>query len=303
MRLINYAKFCNYFIISLSFINRTYPIMVTAFAFIINKYDDKQRYKNIIKKSFDLEMVKITQIIDDYIQKQTILDAENKDDVFEMDLNEELSKINTFFANIGIEFKKIPFIENTRSYQLHYKEKGTDRNLIRASYHEYKYFLTRIIKVKLKKNIYFERLQEILNNGLHNHHTDEQSNHIGEYEYNHEHDEKTNEEDTVIIIEDIKTKEEFELIEQSENHSFVCLLSVYYDENGKIKIFNQLSKNKPEEMIAENYLNIAEKNYLELEREEIKTEWLPVNNKLSYIVVNRNQDSKKIIEEIKELLE
>lgn len=303
MRLINYAKFCNYFIISLSFINRTYPIMVTAFAFIINKYDDKQRYKNIIKKSFDLEMVKITQIIDDYIQKQTILDAENKDDVFEMDLNEELSKINTFFANIGIEFKKIPFIENTRSYQLHYKEKGTDRNLIRASYHEYKYFLTRIIKVKLKKNIYFERLQEILNNGLHNHHTDEQSNNIEEYEYNHEHNEKTNEEDTVIIIEDIKTKEEFELIEQSENHSFVCLLSAYYDENGKIKIFNQLSKNKPEEMIAENYLNIAEKNYLELEREEIKTEWLPVNNKLSYIVVNRNQDSKKIIEEIKELLE
>ena len=303
MRLINYAKFCNYFIISLSFINRTYPIMVTAFAFIINKYDDKQRYKNIIKKSFDLEMVKITQIIDDYIQKQTILDAENKDDVFEMDLNEELSKINTFFANIGIEFKKIPFIENTRSYQLHYKEKGTDRNLIRASYHEYKYFLTRIIKVKLKKNIYFERLQDILNNGLHNHHTDEQSNHIEEYEYNHEHNEKTNEEDTVIIIEDIKTKEEFELIEQSENHSFVCLLSAYYDENGKIKIFNQLSKNKPEEMIAENYLNIAEKNYLELEREEIKTEWLPVNNKLSYIVVNRNQDSKKIIEEIKELLE
>ena len=303
MRLINYAKFCNYFIISLSFINRTYPIMVTAFAFIINKYDDKQRYKNIIKKSFDLEMVKITQIIDDYIQKQTILDAENKDDVFEMDLNEELSKINTFFANIGIEFKKIPFIENTRSYQLHYKEKGTDRNLIRASYHEYKYFLTRIIKVKLKKNIYFERLQEILNNGLHNHHTDEQSNHIEEYEYNHEHNEKTNKEDTVIIIEDIKTKEEFELIEQSENHSFVCLLSAYYDENGKIKIFNQLSKNKPEEMIAENYLNIAEKNYLELEREEIKTEWLPVNNKLSYIVVNRNQDSKKIIEEIKELLE
>lgn len=303
MRLINYAKFCNYFIISLSFINRTYPIMVTAFAFIINKYDDKQRYKNIIKKSFDLEMVKITQIIDDYIQKQTILDAENKDDVFEMDLNEELSKINTFFANIGIEFKKIPFIENTRSYQLHYKEKGTDRNLIRASYHEYKYFLTRIIKVKLKKNIYFERLQEILNNGLHNHHTDEQSNNIEEYEYNHEHNEKTNEEDTVIIIEDIKTKEEFELIEQSENHSFVCLLSAYYDENGKIKIFNQLSKNKPEEMIAENYLNIAEKNYLELEREEIKTEWLPVNNKLSYIVVNRNQDSKKIIKEIKELLE
>ena len=56
-------------------------------------------------------------------------------------------------------------------------------------------------------------------------------------------------------------------------------------------------------MIAENYLNIAEKKYLELEREEIKTEWLPVNNKLSYIVVNRNQDSKKIIEEIKELLE
>jgi len=277
--------------------------MITAFAFIINKYDDKQRYKNIIKKSFDLKMVKITQIIDDYIQKQTILDAENKDDVFEMDLNEELSKINTFFANIGIEFKKIPFIENTRSYQLHYKEKGTDRNLIRASYHEYKYFLTRIIKVKLKKNIYFERLQEILNNGLHNHHTDEQSNHIEEYEYNYEHNEKTNEEDTVIIIEDIKTKEEFELIEQSENHSFVCLLSAYYDENGKIKIFNQLSKNKPEEMIAEKYLNIAEKNYLELEREEIKTEWLPVNNKLSYIVVNRNQDSKKIIEEIKELLE
>ena len=303
MRSINYAKFCNYFIISLSFINRIYPIMITAFAFIINKYDDKQRYKNIIKKSFDLKMVKITQIIDDYIQKQTILDAENKDDVFEMDLNEELSKINTFFANIGIEFKKIPFIENTRSYQLHYKEKGTDRNLIRASYHEYKYFLTRIIKVKLKKNIYFERLQEILNNGLHNHHTDEQSNHIEEYEYNYEHNEKTNEEDTVIIIEDIKTKEEFELIEQSENHSFVCLLSAYYDENGKIKIFNQLSKNKPEEMIAEKYLNIAEKNYLELEREEIKTEWLPVNNKLSYIVVNRNQDSKKIIEEIKELLE
>jgi hypothetical protein len=277
--------------------------MITAFAFIINKYDDKQRYKNIIKKSFDLEMVKITQIIDDYIQQQTILDAENKDDVFEMDLNEELSKINAFFANIGIEFKKIPFIENTRSYQLHYKEKGTDRNLIRASYHEYKYFLTRIIKVKLKKNIYFDRLQEILNNGLHNHNTDEQSNHIEEYEYNYEHNEKTNEEDTVIIIEDIKTKEEFELIEQSENHSFVCLLSAYYDENGKIKIFNQLSKNKPEEMIAEKYLNIAEKNYLELEREEIKTEWLPVNNKLSYIVVNRNQDSKKIIEEIKELLE
>ena len=135
--------------------------MITAFAFIINKYDDKQRYKNIIKKSFDLEMVKITQIIDDYIQQQTILDAENKDDVFEMDLNEELSKINTFFANIGIEFKKIPFIENTRSYQLHYKEKGTDRNLIRASYHEYKYFLTRIIKVKLKKNIYFDIVKYI----------------------------------------------------------------------------------------------------------------------------------------------
>ena len=74
--------------------------------------------------------------------------------LFEMDLNEELSKINAFFANIGIEFKKIPFIENTRSYQLHYKEKGTDRNLIRASYHEYKYFLTRIIKVKLKKKYF-----------------------------------------------------------------------------------------------------------------------------------------------------